>query len=136
MDQFVLVPISAYNNLNTTPLVEQDLPKYQPLQTPTSKTDSLKKEINKKLGNKNADSLIDKLLSSPRITISSSNDIILDGRETGLSLYDFARNLKLKKAPVSDIYFTVLDAADIEPTHVVNENARAKERGNWIPFKI
>ena len=136
MDQFVLVPISVYNNLNTKPLVTQDLPKYQPLQTPTSQTDSLKKEINKGLFHR-ADTLVDKFLSSPRIKISSSSsNIFLDGRDTGLSLKEFARNLRLKKAAVPDIYFTLLNAAEIDPSQVVNENAKAQERGNWIPFEI
>ena len=133
MEQFVLVPASLFNKLNTTKstTLKVDLPKYQPQQTPTSQVDSLKKDINKKLFAK-ADSLVDKLLASPRMKLSLSNTIVLDGTDTGVLLQDLRR----KNADVPDIYFTLLDAADISPSIVLNQNAKAKERGNWIPFKI
>ena len=110
-----------------------DLPKYQPQQTATSQVDSLKKDINKKLFAK-ADSLVDTLLASPRIKLSLSNTIVLDGTDTGVLLQDFAQHLRRKNADVSDIYFTLLDAADISSCIVLNQNV--KERGNWIPLKI
>ena len=137
MEQFVLVPASFLNKLNTTKstTLKVDLPKYQFQQTPTSQVDSLKKVINKKLFAK-ADSLIDKLLASPRIKLSLSNSIVLDGTDTGVLLQDFAQHLRRKNADVPDIYFTLLDAADISPSIVLNQNAKAKERGNWIPFKM
>ena len=137
MEQFVLVPASLLNKLNTTKstALKVDLPKYQPQQTPTSQVDSQKKDINKKLFAK-ADSLVDKLLASPRIKLSLSNTIVLDGTDTGVLLQDFAQHLRRKNADVPDIYFTLLDAADISPSIVLNQNAKAKERGNWIPFKI
>ena len=137
MEQFVLVPASLLNKLNTTKTttLKVDLPKYQPQQTPTSQVDSLEKDINKKLFAK-ADSLVDKLLASPRIKLSLSNTIVLDGTDTGVLLQDFAQHLRRKNADVPDIYFTLLDAADISPSIVLNQNTKAKERGNWIPFKI
>ena len=137
MEQFVLVPASLLNKLNTTKstTLKVDLPKYQPQQTPTSQVDSLKQDINKELFAK-ADSLVDKLLASPRINLSLSNTIVLDGTDTGVLLQDFAQHLRRKNADVPDIYFTLLDAADISPSIVLNQNAKAKERGNWIPFKI
>ena len=61
---------------------------------------------------------------------------MLDGTDTGVLLQDFAQHLRRKNADVPDIYFTLLDAADISPSIVLNQNAKAKERGNWIPFKI
>ena len=97
--------------------------------------DSLKKDINKKLFSK-ADSLVDKNLSSPRIKLSNSQTLILDGVETGIFLLDFAQQLRRKNADVPDIYFTLLDAADISPTLILNQNAKTKERGSWVPFKI
>ena len=137
MEQIVLVPASLLNKLNTTKstTLKVDLPKYQPQQTPTSQVDSLKKDINKKLFAK-ADSLVDKLLASPRIKLSLSNTIVLDGTDTGVLLQDFAQHLRRKNADVPDIYFTLPDAADISPSIVLNQNAEAKERGNWIPIKI
>ena len=90
MEQFVLVPASVYNkSLITQSVTKQELPKYQPLQNPTYQVDSLKKEINKKLFSK-ADSLVDKTLSCPRIKLSNSQTLILDGLETGIFLSDFA----------------------------------------------
>ena len=135
MDQFVLVPASVYNkNLITQSVTKQQVPKYQPSQNPTYQIDSLKKEKNKKLFSK-ADSSVDKILSS-LIKLSNSQTLILDGVETGIFLSDFAQQLRRKNADVPDIYFTLLDAADISPTLILNQNAKAKERGSWVPFKI
>ena len=136
MDQFVLVPVSVYNkSLVTQSVTKQELPNYQPSQNPTYQTDSLKKEMNKKLFSK-ADSLVDKILSCPRIKLSNSQTLILDGVETGIFLSDFVQQLRRKNADVPDIYFTLLDAAGITPTLILNQNAKAKERGSWVPFKI
>ena len=136
MDQFDLVPASVYNkSLITQSVTKQELPKDQPSQNTTYQIDSLKKEINKKLFSK-ADSLVDKILSCPRINLSNSQTLILDGVETGVSLKDFAQQLRRKNADVPDIYFTLLDAAGISPTLILNENAKAKERGSWVTFNI
>ena len=95
MDQFVLVPASVYNeSLITQSVTKQKLPKYQPSQNPTYQIDSLKKEINKKLFSK-ADSLADKILSCPRIKLSNSQTLILDGVETGIFLSDIAPERRL-----------------------------------------
>ena len=136
MDQFVLVPASVYNkSLLTQSVTKQELPKYQPSQNPTYRIDSLKKEINKKLFSK-ADPLVDKILFSPRIKLSNSRTLVLDGVETGIFLSDFTQQLRRKNAYIPGIYFTLLDAADISPTLILNQNAKAKERGSWVPFKI
>ena len=136
MEQFVLVPASVFNkSLITQSVTKQELPKYQPLENPTYQVDSLKKEINKKLFSK-ADTLVDKILSCPRIKLSNSQTLILDGVETGIFLSDFAQQLRRKNADIPDIYFTLLDAAGISPTLILNQNAKPKERGSWVPFKI
>ena len=83
-----------------------------------------------------ADSSVDKILSFPRIKLSNSQTLILDGVETGVFLMDFAQRLRRKNADVPDIYFASIDAAGMSPTLVLNQNAKAKERGNWVPFKI
>ena len=125
-----------YNkSLITQSVTKQELPKYQPSQNPTYQIDSLKEEINKKLFSK-ADSLVDKILSSPRIKLSNSETLILDGVEIGIFLSDFAQQLRRKNADVPNIYFTLVDAAGICPTPILNQNATAKEKGNWVPFKI
>ena len=122
-------------SLITQSVKKQEIPKYQPSQNPTYQIDSLKKEINRKLFSK-ADSLVDKTLSCPRIKLSNSQTLILDGAKTGNFLSTFAQQLRRKNADVPDIYFILLDAADISPTLILNQNAKAKERGIWVPFKI
>ena len=136
MEQFVIVPASVYNkSLSTQSVTKQDFPKYQPSQYPTYQADSLKKEINKKLISI-ADSLVDKFLSCPGIKLSSSQTLIMDGVETGITLLVFAHQLRPKNAEVPDICFTLLDAAGIPPTLSLNHSAKAKERGSWVPIKI
>ena len=136
MEQIVLVPLSVQNSSNNSTIVtKQQLPKYKPEQTPTYQKDTLKQEINQQLST-SASPLVSKVLESPRIKLSSSNTLILDGIETGVLLKDFAQLLERKNLPVPDIYFTLLDAASIIPDLVVNSHAKGKERGAWIPFKI
>ena len=136
MEQFVLVPLSVYNNNNSPSIVtKQELPKYKLEQTPTYHKDTLKKEINQQFST-SASPLVNKILESPRIKLSNSNTLTLDRIETGVLVKDFAQRLKRKDVPILDIYFTLLDAASINPNLVVNSHAKGKERGAWIPFKI
>ena len=83
-----------------------------------------------------ADSLLDKNLFSPRIKLSISQTLFLDGVETGIFLLDFAQQLRRKNEEVPDFYFTLLDAAGISLTVILNQNAKAKERGGSVLFKI
>ena len=135
MEQFVLVPTSVHNQiLINQPVTNRELPKYQPSQNSTYQIGSLKKETNKKISK--TDSLVHKDLSGPGIELPNSKTIILDVVETGFFLLDFAQQLRHKNADVSDIYFTLLDAAGISPILIVNQNARATEKGIRVPFKI
>ena len=137
MEQFAFVPDSLYNkSLVTQSVTKQELPNFQPSQVGfTYQVDSLKKEINKKLFSK-ADSLLDKISSCPRVKLSNSQTLILDAVETGISLLDFVQQLRRKNAEVPDIYFTLLDAAGISPTLILNQNAKAKKRESWVLSKI
>ena len=136
MEQFVLVSASVYNkSVITQSVTKHELPKYKAEQPPTYQIDSLKRDINKNLFGK-ADPLKDKTLSCSRIKLSNSQTIILDGVDTGVSISDFTLHLRRKNADVPDIYFTSLDAAGISPSLVFNQNAKAKERGSWVPFKV
>ena len=136
MEQFVLVPASVYSKTVTAQSVtKQELPKYKAEEPPTYQIDSLKRDINKKLFGK-ADTLIDKSLTCSRMKLSNSQTIILDGIDTGVLISDFALHLRRKNADVPDIYFTLLDAAGISPSSVFNQNAKAKDRGSWVPFKV
>ena len=136
MEQFVLVPLCVYNSSNSSTFVtKQELPKYKPEQTPTYHKDTLKKEITQQLST-SASPLVNKTLESPRINLSNSNTLILDGIETGVLLKDFAQRLKRKNVAIPDIYFTLFNAVSITPNLVVNSHAKGKERGASIPFKI
>ena len=134
MEQFVLVPASVYSKCVTAQSVtKQEFPKYKAEQPPTYQIDSL--NLNKKLFGK-ADPLIDKILSCSRIKHSNSQTIILDGVDTGMLISGFTQHLRRKNSDVPGIYFTLLDAAGISPSLVFNQNAKAKERGSWVPFKV
>ena len=139
MEQFVLVPASVYNkNVTAQSVTKQELPKYEAEQPPKYQNDSLKRDINKKhfkhFGK--ADSLKDKILSCSRIKLSNSQTIILDGVDTGVLISDFTPHLRRKNADVPDIYFSLLNAAGISAPLVFNQNAKANDRGSWIPFKV
>ena len=70
-------------------------------------------------------------MSCPRIKLSKSQDLILDDVETGISLLVFAQQLRRKNAVIPDLYFTFFDVAGMSPTLILNQNAKAKERGSW-----
>ena len=136
MEKFVLFPASVYNkSVTTQSFTKQELPKYKAEQPPTYQIDSLKRDIYKNLFGK-ADNLIDKILSRSRIKLSDSQTISLDGADTGVLISDFTLHLRRKNLDVPDIYFTLLDAAGIIPSLVFKQNAKAKDRGNWVPFKV
>ena len=125
-----------YNKSVTTQSVtKQELSKCKAEQPPTCQIGSLKRDNNKKLFGK-ADTLTDKILSCSRIKLSKSQTIILDGVDTGVLISDFTQHLRRKNAEVPDLYFTLLDAAGISPSLVFNQNAKAKDRGSWVPFKV
>ena len=132
MEQFVLVPASVYNK-SAQSLTKQELPKYKAEQPSTYQIDSL--NLNKKHFGK-ADSPIDKILSCSRIKLASSQTINLDGFDTGVLISDFTLHLRRKNTDVPDIYFTLLDAAGLSPSPLFNQNAKAKDRGSWVPFKV
>ena len=94
-----------------------------------------KKEITKKLLLE-ADALLNKNLCCPQVKLSNSQTLILPGVKTGVLLSDIAQQLRRKNADVPDIYFNLLDAAVVTPTLVLNQNAEAKKRGSWVPFKL
>ena len=136
MEQIVLVPASVYKKSVTTQSVtKRELPNYKTEQPPTYQIDSLKRDINKKLFGK-TDTLIDKTLSCSRIKLSNSQTIILDGVDTGVLFSNFTLYLRRKNVDVPDIYFTLLDVAGISPSLNFKQNAKAKDRGNWVPFKV
>ena len=84
-----------------------------------------------------ADSLVDKILSCPRIKDPKyRKTLILADVETGIFLWDFVQQLCRKNTDVPDIYLTLLDATVISPAVTLNQNSKAEERRSWVPFKI
>ena len=89
--------------------------------------------MNKKSSAK-TDSLVNKKLSCPRIELSDSLTLIVDGVETGVLLSDVAQKIRRKNEKFSGNYFILLAAADLSLTLVLNQNAKAKKRGSWVTF--
>ena len=56
--------------------------------------------------------------------------------DTGVLISDFTLHLRRKNVDVPDIYFALLDVAGISHSLVFNQNAKAKDRGSWVPFKV
>ena len=136
MEQFAFVSASVYNKSMTTQSVtKEELPKYMAEQPPTYQIGSLKRDINKKLFGK-ADTLIEGTLSCSRIKLPNSQTVILDDVDTSVLISDFTQHLGRKKVDIPYIYFTLFDAAGISPSLVFIQNAKAKDRGSWIPFKV
>ena len=102
----MLVPISVDNNNIKKPTVvtKRELPNHQSEEKRTYLKESVKKDINENPFAK-ADSLLDKVLYSPRIKFSTSNFSILAGKNTVVSLTDFAETLERKNAEVSDFFY-------------------------------
>ena len=119
--------------MTTQSVTKQEFPNYKVEQPPTYQIDSLKGDFYKKVC---TDPLKDKILSCCRIKLSNSQTITLDGVVIGVLISDFTLHLRPKNVDLPDIYFTILDAAGISPSLVFNQNAEAKGRGCWVPFKV
>ena len=136
MEQFVLVPASVYNKrLITQSVTKQELPKYQPLQNPTYHIDSLKKEMNKKfVFQSRLFSRQDFVLSTYQ-ALNFTNFIFRWCRNWNSPVGLCSTTASLKRR-VPDIYLTLLDAACISPTLILNQNAKARERERKLgPFQ-
>ena len=136
MDQIVLIPYSIYQSQSTLPKKTKLEQKQEKEKIVPKNFDSTYSAVNAKLKTSNNKHLIDLILNSPRIRLSLSENIILDNRDTKESIVDFVCALKRKNTDFPDIYFTILEATQIPPKLVANKNAKAKDRGTWIPFKI
>ena len=136
MEQFAILPFSVYNSCNNpTNATKQELPKYKPEQTLRFFKDTLKEEINQQLRT-SASPLSNKILQSPRIKLSNSYTLVLDGTETDVLLRHFAQRLTRKNVTLPDISFNSLDTTSITLDLVINRQAKGRERGAWLPFEI
>ena len=98
--------------------------------------DSIYSAVKARLKTGNNKHLFGLSLNSPRIGLSQPESIIMDNRDTKESIVDFVCALKPKNTEFPDILFTILKATQIPPKLVINKNAKAKDRGTWIPYKI
>ena len=94
------------------------------------------KKVNAKTKSSSNESLIKEILSCPRIKLSLSDSILLDGRDTNVAFVNFVYALKKKNVDCPDIYYTILDAIGLNPNKIINKDAKSRERGGWIPFQI
>ena len=136
MEQFVLIPYSVYQSQSTLPRKQKLEQKQEKEEILPKNFDSVYSAVNARLITSNNKHIIDLILNSPRVKISQSDNIILDNRDTKESIVDFVCALKQKNIDFPDIYFTILEATHIPPKLVINKNAKAKDRGTWITFKI
>ena len=136
MEPFVLIPYSVYQSQSTLPR-KQNLEKQQEKEEIVPKNfDCVYSAVNARLKTSNSKHIIDLILSSPRIKLSQSDTSILDSRDTKKSIVDFVCALKRKNTDFPVFYFTILKAIQLLPKLIINKNAKAKDRGTWIPFKI
>ena len=127
MDQLVLNLHSITKYTSKKPKLEQKQEKY---------FDSIYSAVNEKLKTSNSKHLIDLVLNSSRFSLSKSEKILLDNRDTIEPIVDFVCALKRKNTNFPDIYFTFLEVTQIPPKLVINKNPKAKDRRTGIPFKI
>ena len=88
-----------------------------------------------------AESLVDKILSCPRIKLSNSQSKISDGIETGVLLSHFAQQLNCGNANCElrercGHSFYLRDVAGVFPSVFLKGKARVEHRGGWVNFKI
>ena len=136
MDQFVLIPYSIYQSQSTLPKKTKLEQKQEKEEIVPKNVDFFYSAVNAKLKTSNNKHIIDLIFNSPRIRLSQAENILLDNRDTKETIVDFVCALKRKNADFPDIYFTILEATQIPPKFVASKNAKAKDRGTWIPFRI
>lgn len=140
MEQFVLIPASLFEQqfkqektTSTLPLDNNLSPEEEKNPVPT--LEPVYKELTRRTKSKQV-TIIDHILQSPRIKLSLSHNLILDGVDTGVSLVDFVHQLKKKSSSIPSIYFTLLEAIKLDPSLVHNKNAKARNIGSWLAFQI
>ena len=136
MEQFFLIPCSVYQSQSTFPRKQKLEQKQEKEDIVPKIIDSAYSAVYATLKTSSNKHIIDSILNSPRIKLSQSDNILLANRDTKESIVDFVCELKRKNTGFPDNYFTILEATQLPPKLVINKNAKAKDRGTWIPFKI
>ena len=104
MEPFVFVAVSVCNtSLIIQSVTKQESPKYQPSQNPTYQIDSFEKEKKTKKNIFQSRFFSRRNCVFPRIKLSNSQTLILDGVDIGIFLSDIAQQLRRKKAGVQTL---------------------------------
>ena len=135
MEHFVLIPQYLYEQKFKLEVKKLDTFEQKPLSVPTHLNPNYKEISNKTRSLKN-ESIVDQILNSSRVKLSLNDTILLDGRDPEVAFADFIFALKRKNVDFPDIYYTILDATGINAQKKINKDAKSKDRGSWIPFKI
>ena len=129
MEKFVLIPYSVYQSQSTLPRRQNMEQKQEKERLYHKNFVFVYSAVNARLKASNKKHIIDLILNSPRIKFSQSDNLILDNRDTNESILDFVCALKRKNTGFPDTYFTILEAFQLPPKHVFNNNAKANDRG-------
>ena len=127
MDQFGLIPYSMYQS--------QSRRLYQEKKEVVPKDfGSIYSDVTARLKTSNNKHLIDFISNFPRIRLSQSEKNILDNRDTKKIDCRLCVCTKAKKnTEFSDIYFSILEASQIPPKLVINN--QNERQGNLDPFQ-
>ena len=118
MEQFVLNPRHLYEQKCNLDTFGQ-----KPVSVPTHFNPNYK-EINARTRVSKNESIVDQILSSPRVKLSLTDTILLDGRDAEVAFADFIYALKRK----NDIYYTILDATGINSQKAINKMPKERQR--------
>ena len=130
-----LIPQHLYEQKFKLEVKTLDTFEQKPVSVPTHLNPNYKEISNKTRSLKN-ESIVGQILNSQRVKLSLNDTILLDGRDTEVAFADFIFALKRKNLDFPDIYYTIVDATGINPQKVINKDAKGKDRGSWIPFKV
>ena len=83
-----------------------------------------------------AKKILNALFDSEVIKFSLNRTIIVNNVDTGIPILSFVRKLRRKNAAINQNFFMILNALQLEPGLVINNDLLAKDVGEWQPFPI
>lgn len=136
MDQFVLVPLSAWENRDLldnspTPVLQPKERTIQPLPESLIPLEQFPKTLQP---------IVDQINKEPRVNISSFGTIVIDNSDTQIPLRAllkfFNSKSRVPNPQFVDVGLALLDILSISPKTILNPNLKKHERGSWIPFNF
>ena len=112
MEQFVLIPQQLYEQKFKLKVYKLDKSEEKVNFVPQN-LDPLHKEFSTNTKSFKNESVVDQILKCPRIKLSLSDSILMDGRDTNVEFTDLIYALKRKNTEFSDTYYTILDATGV-----------------------